>query len=537
MAVPPTQSSKAFAAGPAVLAHAVRAATVQDVVLGILVLMAVPLAVLAIPNTISVVGALLPPDASQLAMIRANGLALPVMVLTVPLAAAVVRRVRVAPLLVGGLVMLAVADAAGGFATSPLLVGALRVLRGIGAGVLLPATLTAVQGRSWPLRAVWVGALVAALLAAQALALWPLADVDAWQVVLQPYPMVTGIALGLAALYLMMSPGAVQVAGGSTSGERGPLLPTLGPAAGIALLALGTSFSWPPTLVLAAALLAVLTLLGLASFAPTEGADGRALAYVMVTVGLVLLPTAAQVTTVEVRGLGGPGLSGIWAPFCVAGVLGVVAAVVVARLPEARAAGLTVAGLVMVVAGLGTVRPLVPTIDGMLLLIPFALLTCGAVIALTASLRVTGPGAAQFALSLFLPSVLTGFLLGGGVQMAMLGTVSTPQMVADGLTGSLRLWALIGGFLVVLVIVLSALLARRGAHAGAVPAARPGSPAAAAISLGDPDDVPSREGPDGPAPEAVPEPRVGDRDDPAARSGTGRKPAVPPPATSPEDVG
>ena len=54
----------------------------------------------------------------------------------------------------------------------------------------------------------------------------------------------------------------------------------------------------------------------------------------MVAVGVVVLPTAAQVTYVEMRGLGGPGLSGLWLPFTIAGVAGLLAAVLALRLGD-----------------------------------------------------------------------------------------------------------------------------------------------------------------------------------------------------------
>nr|BFE82157.1 hypothetical protein GCM10020093_047580 [Planobispora longispora] len=301
---------------PAVSARAPRFSPL-DAVLGLLVTVALPLAIVAIPNTISVVAALLPPDVSQIDMIRAHGLALPAMVLTVPLAAVIVRRMRAAPVLVGGLTLLALADVAGGYADSPLLVGLLRAAHGVGAGLLVPATLVAVWERPRILRAVWAGVLAVSLLAAQALALWPLDAVTSWRITLQPYPMLTGAALALAALYLVLwlrrdESGEDAARPGLYGLERGRLLMTAVPAVGIAVLALGTTFDWSPLLVVVAALLSVLALLGLASAGTFAGTRGRVAAYTTVAVGVVVLPTAAQITYVELRGLGGPGLSGLW---------------------------------------------------------------------------------------------------------------------------------------------------------------------------------------------------------------------------------
>ena len=108
---------------------------------------------------------------------RAHGLALPAMILTVPLAAMALRRVRAAHILLGGLALLAFADAAGGFAGSTSWWRLLRVLHGIGAGLLRARHAGRRLGAFQALRAVWAGMLALSLLTAQALALWPLDEV------------------------------------------------------------------------------------------------------------------------------------------------------------------------------------------------------------------------------------------------------------------------------------------------------------------------------------------------------------------------
>ncbi|WP_329084419.1 MULTISPECIES: hypothetical protein [unclassified Streptosporangium] len=462
MAVPPIQPTRAVSARPTGLVRALRVSLMLDVVLGLLVAVVLPLAIVAIPNTISVVAALLPPDISQIAMIRAHGLALPAMVLTVPVAAVAVHRMRAAPMMVAGLTLLAFADAAGGYAGSTTLVGVLRVLHGVGAGLLVPATLMAVWGRSVFLRAVWAAALTASLLAAQALALWPLDQVDSWRVTLQPYPMLTGVALALAALYLVLwlregesGAGPVPVVA-----ERGRTLWVVVPAAGVAALALGSTFDWSPDLVIRAALVSVLVLLALASSSASKGGVGRAPAYAMVAVGVVVLPTAAQITYVELGGLGGPGLSGLWPAFAIAALVGLLSAVLVNRLGDTAMPMVTAGGLVVMVAGLCAVRLFLPAPGGLPLILPFVLLAGGASVALTGALRSCGEGAALLALSLFFPAVLVGFLLGSGVQVTRLEDATTPQALVDGFVDALHLWALIGGGLVLVVIVLGAVLAR-----------------------------------------------------------------------------
>src|SRR5690606_36901774 len=194
MAVPPVPQSRT--------ATAVRAARVPlllDIVIGLLIAAALPLAVVAIPNTISLVATLLPPGISHIDMMRMHGLALPAMLLTVPLAMLAVRRFRAAPMAVAGLIVLALADVAGGYANSVATVGVLRALHGVGAGVLVTATLAAVYVRPrWRiLLAIWGAALAASMVTAQALALWPLDGADSWRITLQPYPLLTGVALVL----------------------------------------------------------------------------------------------------------------------------------------------------------------------------------------------------------------------------------------------------------------------------------------------------------------------------------------------------
>ncbi|MFI7448457.1 hypothetical protein ACIBQX_13250 [Nonomuraea sp. NPDC049714] len=435
----------------------------SDAVLALLIVAALPLAIVAIPNTVSVVAALLPDGIDRVELMRAHGLALPAMMLTVPLAAMALRRVKAAHLLLGGLALLAVADAAGGYAGSVFVVGVLRVAHGIGAGLLLPATLFAVWDRAPVLRGLWAGMLALSLLGAQALALWPLDGVTRWQVTLQPFPLLTGIALALAAVYLVLWMAAGRPAApGVRFQERGRLLKATAPAAGIAVLAISTaSQDWRADLVI---LLAVLAIAGLLALASTGSRESRALSYTMVAVGVVLLPSIAQVTYVEMRGLGGPGLSGLWLPFCVAGLAAVAAAVLVWRFAASNR-WVTSLGLLAMVAGLSSVRFLTPSPEGLVLVVPFALLAVGASVALTAALTAASGqaevGAAMFALALCLPAVLAGYLLGTGVQLTMVRGVSSAQELVDGFVSALHLWALVGGFLVVVVIVLGAVLSRR----------------------------------------------------------------------------
>ncbi|MFI6291624.1 hypothetical protein ACIBEJ_08555 [Nonomuraea sp. NPDC050790] len=462
MAVPPIQRSpNAAAAGPTAGA---KSPWLQDLVLGLLIVAALPLAIIAIPNTVSVVADLLPVEIDRVGLMRAHGLALPAMMLTVPLAAVALRRVRVTYVVVAGLALLAAADAAGGYAGTTFMVGVLRVLHGVGAGIVLPATLVAAWGRPPVIRAVWAGMLAVSLLAAQALALWPLHRVDRWQVTLQPYPLLSGVALGLAAAYLLVW--LLQGEGVTPTPrakERSRLLLAAVPAAGIAVLAISTaSQDWKAGLVVLVAVLSIAALLALATIGTNES---RTLAYTFVAVGVVLLPTVAQVTYVEMGGLGGPGLKGLWLPFVIAAVLAVVAGAGVALFGGSAVRWLAPGGLLVLVLGLASVRLMVPSEDGTVLVVPFTLMAVGAAVAVTAALRQTSVGVALFGLALCFPGVLSGYLLGTGVQVMMLRGQRSAQGIVDGFVEALHTWALIGGFLTVAVIVLGALLARRAGGA------------------------------------------------------------------------
>ncbi|MFI7111699.1 hypothetical protein ACIBK9_35675 [Nonomuraea sp. NPDC050227] len=521
MAVPPIQRSPL----PAGLRHS----WLLDVVLGLLVLVALPLAIVAIPNTLSVVADLLPGDFDQIGLSRTHGLALPALMLTVPLAAVALRRMKVAHVLVAGLALVAVADAAGGYAASELVVGVVRVLRGVGGGLIVPATLVAVWDRTPALRGLWAGVLCVSLLEAQALALWPLVDVTSWKVTLQPYPMATGVALALAAAYLLVWRLAGRApAPAPDARERSRLLLAAVPAAAIAVVAVSTaSAGWGVVPVI---LLAGVAIAGLLALGSIGRAEGRTHAYTMVAVGVVLLPSTAQVTLVEMGGLGGPGLRGLWTPFGVAAVLAVVAGVGVRMFAKGVGRLAAPLGLLAMVVGLCSVRLVVPSADGLVLAVPFTLLAVGATVAVTATLGEVGIGAAAFGLSLGVAGVLVGYLLGTGVQMWMLEGVGSRQELVDSFVGALHWWALIGGFLLVGVIVLAAVMGRRPSREEEPSSGDEPAEVAVAVGAGRERGAAAQE-PVTTWGSVVPEgPPAPEEDEPAEPV-----PAVPPQAPSPED--
>ncbi|WP_241683056.1 hypothetical protein [Actinomadura sp. J1-007] len=158
-----------------------------------------PAAVLAIPdaslNVIASAAQALGLDAGQIpGLARATGLALPALVLCVPVAAVTARRFPARLVLLAGVALLLAGLAAARFADSVAFAGTVRVAQGAGAGIALPASLVVVweRGGRW-LSALWAGSLAAALMAAMPLALRavPVTVTDGtqgdWRRALAPY--------------------------------------------------------------------------------------------------------------------------------------------------------------------------------------------------------------------------------------------------------------------------------------------------------------------------------------------------------------
>ena len=178
---------------------------------------AVPLAVLQIPDAIAwslpsqfaaagpnVVGSLL----------RAASLALPAMAVAAPFGALAIRRFRAGPVLLAGLLAVAVADALGEGARTVLLIGVDRTLHGLGAGISMAAVAAIVAERRQTARSLagwWAWAAVCGLAAAPAL-MRHRVIVDGWRAALQPYPWLVGAALALAALYAILTDGTAPQA-------------------------------------------------------------------------------------------------------------------------------------------------------------------------------------------------------------------------------------------------------------------------------------------------------------------------------------
>jgi hypothetical protein len=175
----------------------------------------VPLAILQIPNVFAwslpphLAGA--GPDAVA-SLVRASGLALPAMAVAAPLGALAVRRLRPGPVLLAGLLVIAAADVLGGSARTVALIGVDRSLHGLGAGVAMTAVAAIISGSPAAGRSLagWWAAVTVAGLAAAAGLMRHLVTAGDWHAALQPYPQLTGAALGLAALYAVLAGGSAS---------------------------------------------------------------------------------------------------------------------------------------------------------------------------------------------------------------------------------------------------------------------------------------------------------------------------------------
>jgi len=153
------------------------------------------------------------PDAVA-ALLRASGLALPAMAVAAPLGALAVRSLRPGPVLLAGLGVIAAADVLGGRARTVALIGVDRSLHGLGAGVAMAAVAAIVSGSpaaGRSLAGAWAAVTVAGLAAAAGL-MRDLATSGDWHAALQPYPRLTGAALGLAVLYTVLAGGSASAA-------------------------------------------------------------------------------------------------------------------------------------------------------------------------------------------------------------------------------------------------------------------------------------------------------------------------------------
>ncbi|RKS77305.1 hypothetical protein BZB76_2686 [Actinomadura pelletieri DSM 43383] len=426
----------------------------------LLTLTATPAAVLVVPDvTVNVmpaaVGALDLSDADIPVLLRATGMALPVLLAAVPVAAVAARRFSAWSVLATGLAVLLMGLGAAGYARSVPLAGTVRAVQGAGAGIILPACLVLVwERRSKALTAAWAGTLAGALIVAMPLALAAVpATVPDWRVALAPHQWPAVAAAVAALVHLVLRGRRLWALPASRHVERGQLLLPLVPAAGFAFLAVIAAACWSPGARLVVAGLALPALLGLALAAGRDTTAGspHGCAIVMITTGLLTHPVAGPLagfhTTVPLL------------PYAVAAAAAPVGALASVRLVPRHGVR---AGHALMIAAV-PVAFNAPGDDGWTLLVPLVLLGTGAGLALAASLRDAGVGAALFGLSLCFPAVLAGQLLVLSLQAARLERLRpvTEAQRFDALRDGYHIWLAVAGTVAVLLAVATTRHTRR----------------------------------------------------------------------------
>ncbi|QXJ20920.1 hypothetical protein AGRA3207_001716 [Actinomadura graeca] len=451
---------------------------------------ALPAAVLAVPDTTAnvipaAVDALGLSNGQAAGLLRATGLSLPALLLTIPLAAVATRRLPAWAVLAGGLLVLLAGLGAARFAGSVPQVGIVRAAQGAGAGIALPASLVLVwERRSRPAAALWAGGLAAALLTAMPLALHVVPPPSAaaapdWHLALAPFPWPALAALIAALLFPLMRDRRRRALPAPRRAERGRLVLPLVPAGGFAFLTVVAADGWSPGARLAVAALALPALLALALTGSRDATAGSPFgcAVVMVTTGLLTYPVAAPLAGLSAVAAHARGdAAGVPpAPFALAGAAALAGALASTR-GEPRRAVLTGHGLMLAALPLGLAAP--PSGAG--LLAPLVPLGTGAGLALAASLRDAGAGAALFGLALCFPAVLTGQLLVLSLQSSWLlrERPVTEAGQVDALTGGYHAWLLVAAACAVLLAAASARAAAGTVRKGAatVPAEASASP-------------------------------------------------------------
>jgi hypothetical protein len=445
---------------------------------------------------------------STTAVLRAAGLALPAMAAVAGIAALAVLRLRAWPVLLAGLLVMAVADALGGSARTVTVIAVVRVLHGAAAGLALPAALAlawerAPAPRQW-LIALWSVVAVAGLTAAPAVARVRLAS-GGWHAALAPDPWLTGAALTMAALYAVLAagPGAASPGSASSGGapgyrargagarpdtnharpdanharqdatqERAQLAVLAVPGIGLGALSVAVTYR-PPAALLAAGAVAVLILYGVAAVASADRLVGGPLCFPVIgaVTGLVVAPVAGAVTSL--RGLD-PGSSGrlSWLPLAVtagAAITGVAIALTFRERPRT----VVLAGLVIAMEGLAATRLAGPYVPGVVLAGVSAPLAGGLAAAMTAALAEAGMASALSGVSLLVAGLLTGYLASGAVQVRMVThlTVGPAELQAAerlALASAVGVWELAGLFsvFVALAVIFLTGRARRAGAAG-----------------------------------------------------------------------
>jgi hypothetical protein len=451
-----------------------------DTVAGLVVAVVVPLALLQLPDAIAWAVparfAAAGPGAVT-SLLRASGLALIVMAVTVPFGGLAVRRFRAWPVLIGGLAVVGSADVFGNTASTIGQIGIDRSLHGAGAGIALAAAIALAaerrnrtEGRNRAGHAIagWWAASAVIGLAASAELMRHRLEAGDWHAALQPYPWLTGVALALAALYALVAEGAVTASTRNEfpAAERALLAQLAVWVAGMCVVTIAVTYARSEA-VSAAAIAETLSLACLAA-ATARAGTARWFAVTCAVTGFTVAPAAGAATDL-MRATAVPGglaldhlgrivltepeLCGI--ALCGAALCGAAVAIV---LPARLSSTVIGTGLLVAAAAFAAGYATGPRSD--LLAAVCVPVAAGLSAALAAGLRNTGAPGAMCGGVLMLAGVLTGYLADGAIELRAVdeadqnaSTVHAALMTADlrwnvvaaavtGVTGLIALWSM-----------------------------------------------------------------------------------------------
>jgi MFS family permease len=270
----------------------------------------IPLALTQIPNGLawSLPHIQLTDPGSRIAVLRACGLSLPVMLATVPCAAVVIRKIGTGwPVLLAGLMVIALADLVTGLPwlaesrqpdPSRLLayIAVDRTLHGLGAGLALPGAVTLAGGSRRGV--MWSLATSAGLAGAPLLIRARMTNAEDWLNALRPVPWLTTLGLAAVAGWLLLA-GRTRWRRGprrQDAGERDRLALVAAPLAALALMMIAVSFRSVAALV-GTAISGVVVVLILTVLLARD--SGRAFECVCALAGFTLMPGASVLTGVH----------------------------------------------------------------------------------------------------------------------------------------------------------------------------------------------------------------------------------------------
>ena len=380
----------------------------------------VPLALLQIPDAIEwAVPARFASPQAMTSLLRASGLALSAMAVAAPLGGLAVRRFRAWPVLMAGLGVFGVADIMANATRTIAQVGIDRSLHGAAAGMMIVAAVALAAERptrAHPAQAGWLAVCAVAGLAAASEVMRYRLSKGNWHAALQPFPALTGVALGLTALYALLADGPLTARTRITfpAAERARLALLVGPIAGMCAIAIAVTYGRDDG-VIAAALACAISLAGLAMMASRSSAAGWC-AVACPVAGFTLAPAAGAATDL----LRVTPHSGLLLAMALTGAT-VCGAGLAAVLPERHREPMIGCGLLLAAVGYGasffTGLTGTTSAKGQLFAVACVPLAGGLTMALAAALRKTGAAGAVCGIVLMLAGVLAGYLADGAIEL------------------------------------------------------------------------------------------------------------------------